>query len=102
MLTCNISALIIGSKHFIGSFFIFYENTLKNQQIKTKTFERNGKLGSNFSRSYIPEIGSPKMDSACSKDEGGKKCTWKFGRGTLWKTFTSKAKLMLVQQGYST
>jgi hypothetical protein len=46
---------------------------VNSQQLKTKTFKRNGKWGSNISRSYNPEIGSPNMDSACSKNEGGKK-----------------------------
>jgi hypothetical protein len=41
------------------------------------------------------------MDSARSKDEGGKKCTRKFSRGTLLKIFTWKAKLMSVKQCYS-
>ena len=83
---------------YAGHFSLFYENNkLKNQQIKTKTFERNGKLGSNISRSYISENGSPEMGSACSKDEGGKKRTCKFDRGTLLKIFTSKAKLMPVK-----
>jgi hypothetical protein len=48
---------------------LFYErNELKSHQLKTKAFERNGKLGLNISMSYSPEIGSPEMDSACRKD----------------------------------
>ena len=35
-----------------------------------------------FQGRIIRKSGSTEMDSACSKDEGGKKCTWKFDKGT--------------------
>jgi len=74
-LTAVFQHLLSEANILAGRFFLFYENNrLKNQPIKTKTFERNGKLGSNISRSYSPENGSPETDWACTKDEGGKKC----------------------------
>jgi len=42
------------------------------------------------------------MDLACSKNEGGKKCTWKCSRGSPWKIFSWEVKLMSVEQRYST